>query len=98
MSAVDLDSLPPPPPLPLSLAAPAPTDLFSAHNFDINIDLPNNTTGNTVTCNINFLKITCQFLGPVVKASSKTMSTVLKTDGPKRSLNLSDYKKRRGLI
>ncbi|XP_019849879.1 PREDICTED: RNA polymerase-associated protein RTF1 homolog [Amphimedon queenslandica] len=80
VSAVDVDSLPPPPPLPLSLAAPAPTDLFSAHNFDINIDLPNNTTG------------------PVVKASSKTISTVIKTDGPKRSLNLSDYKKRRGLI
>ena len=55
-------------------------DLFSAHNFDITIDLdvssPNNAT------NVN--------LKPVVHTK--------KDNGPKKSLNLADYKKKRGLI
>ena len=44
LPTLEADSLPPLPPS-LTAPAPAPTDLFSAHNFDINIDLPNNTTG-----------------------------------------------------
>ena len=55
-------------------------DMFSAHNFDIAIDLdvatPNNAT------NVS--------LKPVVHAK--------KDNGPKKSLNLADYKKKRGLI
>ena len=55
-------------------------DLFSAHNFDITIDLdvtsPNNAAGVS--------------LKPVVHAK--------KDNGPKKSLNLADYKKKRGLI
>ena len=55
-------------------------DLFSSHNFDVDIDLnvasPNNAT------NVN--------VKPVVHAK--------KDNGPKKSLNLADYKKKRGLI
>lgn len=63
-------------------SAPAPTqvtqdDLFSAHDFDIKIDLevPLSST-----------------------AVSVTPTTVTKDLGPRRSLNLQDYKKKRGLI
>ncbi|XP_022910236.1 RNA polymerase-associated protein Rtf1 [Onthophagus taurus] len=52
-------------------------DLFSAHDFDIKIDLEVPLTN------------------PVV---SVTPTTVSKDLGPKRSLNLQDYKKKRGLI
>jgi RNA polymerase-associated protein RTF1 len=55
-------------------------DLFSSHDFDVDIDLnvasPNNAT------NVN--------VKPVVHAK--------KDNGPKKSLNLADYKKKRGLI
>ncbi|XP_075214712.1 RNA polymerase-associated protein Rtf1 [Lycorma delicatula] len=54
-------------------------DLFSAHDFDIKIDLevplPNNP----------------------VSVTPKPMTT-MKDSGPRRSLNLEDYKKKRGLI
>ncbi|KAL0273497.1 UNVERIFIED_CONTAM: hypothetical protein PYX00_006144 [Menopon gallinae] len=54
-------------------------DLFSAHNFDITIDLevpiPSNPIG----------------------VSAKPVNFV-KDSGPRRSLNLEDYKKKRGLI
>ncbi|GJQ77851.1 putative RNA polymerase II C-terminal domain phosphoserine binding protein [Trypoxylus dichotomus] len=63
-------------------SAPVPAqvtqdDLFSAHDFDIKIDLevPLSST-----------------------AVSVTPTTVTKDLGPRRSLNLQDYKKKRGLI
>lgn len=52
-------------------------DLFSAHNFDITIDLE---------------------IPLPVAAVSVTPKTVTKDVAPRRSLNLQDYKKKRGLI
>lgn len=55
-------------------------DLFSAHDFDIQIDLPST---------------------PKDRSSVKSIPKVIpsqKIEGPKRSLNLADYKKRKGLI
>lgn len=59
-------------------------NLFSAHDFDIEIDLD----------------------GPIFSKSFDSASTAVmpkpvmnvKDSGPKRSLNLEDYKKKRGLI
>ncbi|XP_064403704.1 RNA polymerase-associated protein RTF1 homolog [Halichondria panicea] len=70
-----------------AVTVPTPTsnveDLFSAHDFDIQIDLP---TGPEVPSTIRSVPKSV----PTEKGSHG--------DGPKRSLNLSDYKKRRGLI
>ncbi|XP_040573431.1 RNA polymerase-associated protein Rtf1 [Lepeophtheirus salmonis] len=58
------------------------TDLFDAHNFDIEIDV-DTTLGPSNPVNVNL----------------KPVSLAQKDTGPaKRSLNLDDYKKRRGLI
>jgi RNA polymerase-associated protein RTF1 len=56
-------------------------DLYSAHDFDINIDLA-----------------VPEPAGGSVPLPVKATPTVVKDSAPKRSLNLSDYKKRRGLI
>merc|ERR1712150_435197 len=56
-------------------------DLFSAHNFDITIDL--DVSGNNSAANVNLKPVTSTKQGNV---------------GPKKSLNLADYKKKRGLI
>ena len=55
-------------------------DLFSAHDFDITIDL--GVSGQNTAANVN--------LKPVTNIKPST--------GPKKSLNLADYKKKRGLI
>merc|ERR1712130_1080377 len=55
-------------------------DLFSSHNFDIDIDLNVASPNNASNVNVK----------PVVHAK--------KDNGPKKSLNLADYKKKRGLI
>ena len=55
-------------------------DLFSAHDFDITIDL--GVSGQNSAANVN--------LKPVTNIKPST--------GPKKSLNLADYKKKRGLI
>jgi len=55
-------------------------DLFSAHDFDITIDL--GASGQNSAANVN--------LKPVTNIKPST--------GPKKSLNLADYKKKRGLI
>merc|ERR1712241_568514 len=55
-------------------------DLFSAHEFDIKIDL--DVSGQNSATNVN--------LKPVTNSKPST--------GPKKSLNLADYKKKRGLI
>jgi len=55
-------------------------DLFSAHDFDITIDL--GVPGQNSAANVN--------LKPVTNIKPST--------GPKKSLNLADYKKKRGLI
>jgi len=59
---------------------PSSADLFSAHDFDIKIDLGAATPNTALKLNLT----------PVGN---------LKPDnGPKKSLNLADYKKKRGLI
>jgi RNA polymerase-associated protein RTF1 len=59
---------------------PSSADLFSAHDFDIKIDLGVATPNTALKLNLT----------PVGN---------LKPDnGPKKSLNLADYKKKRGLI
>uniref|UniRef100_A0ABD2WN22 Plus3 domain-containing protein n=1 Tax=Trichogramma kaykai TaxID=54128 RepID=A0ABD2WN22_9HYME len=60
----------------------ANTDLFDAHNFDIKIDLE---VPLTLDHPLNIPK-------PIV------VSSIKETPGPRRSLNLEDYKKKRGLI
>ena len=55
-------------------------DLFSAHDFDITIDL--DISGQNTAANVNL----------------KPVTNVKSTTGPKKSLNLADYKKKRGLI
>jgi len=54
-------------------------DLFSAHNFDITIDLEVPNAANPI-------------------GVSAKPSMLIKDPGPRRSLNLEDYKKKRGLI
>uniref|UniRef100_A0A1B6LL48 Plus3 domain-containing protein n=2 Tax=Graphocephala atropunctata TaxID=36148 RepID=A0A1B6LL48_9HEMI len=54
-------------------------DLFSAHDFDIKIDLEVPLPNNPVSV-------------------TPKPSNVMKDSGPRRSLNLEDYKKKRGLI
>jgi len=55
-------------------------DLFSAHDFDIEINLDSFTPNSAIKMNLT----------PVINTK--------KDFGPKKSLNLSDYKKKRGLI
>jgi len=55
-------------------------DLFSAHDFDITIDL--GVSGQNSAANVNL----------------KPVTNIKPTTGPKKSLNLADYKKKRGLI
>ncbi|XP_059481844.1 RNA polymerase-associated protein RTF1 homolog [Neocloeon triangulifer] len=63
-----------------SFQVPKPSeDLFSAHDFDIKIDLEVPLPHNPVSM------------------TSKSVNAV-KDTGPRRSLNLEDYKKKRGLI
>ncbi|CAI8042531.1 RNA polymerase-associated protein RTF1 homolog [Geodia barretti] len=75
-----LSSTPAPP---TSSSASSSHDLFSAHDFDIQIDLPSTPEGTTSVKTLN---------------KSAVTSTPRTNDAPKRSLNLADYKKRRGLI
>lgn len=58
----------------------APGDLFSAHDFDIDINLDTFTPSSAIKMNLT----------PVANTKKEL--------GPKKSLNLSDYKKKRGLI
>ena len=59
---------------------PSTADLFSAHDFDIKIDLGDGTPNTAIKLNL-------------------TPGGGMKPDnGPKKSLNLADYKKKRGLI
>ncbi len=126
-----------------TISIPTPTgnveDLFSAHDFDIQIDLPagpegmysmykNNASMYLVSPNLTQPLNTSYFyvivdytlshththththfpVSFIITTHAHTVSTnirsvpksapVEKGDGPKRSLNLSDYKKRRGLI
>lgn len=64
-------------------------DLFDAHNFDIEIDVDTSLIGGSVAAAVN-----------APNSSSKPIGGPPSKDtGPtKRSLNLSDYKKKRGLI
>ena len=55
-------------------------DLFSAHDFEININLDSFTPNSAIKLNLT----------PVMNSKQDI--------GPKKSLNLSDYKKKRGLI
>jgi len=55
-------------------------DLFSAHDFDIDINLDSFTPNSAIKMNLT----------PVVSTKNEV--------GPKKSLNLADYKKKRGLI
>ena len=59
---------------------PTMADLFSAHDFDIKIDLGDGTPNTALKLNLT----------PV--------GSVKQDNGPKKSLNLADYKKKRGLI
>lgn len=59
----------------------AAEDLFSAHDFDITIDL-DTVSSNSSTSNVNL----------------KPVTATTQSAGPKKSLNLADYKKKRGLI
>jgi RNA polymerase-associated protein RTF1 len=59
---------------------PTMADLFSAHDFDIKIDLSTGTPNTALKLNLT----------PV--------GSVKPDNGPKKSLNLADYKKKRGLI
>jgi RNA polymerase-associated protein RTF1 len=82
-------------------AAAAPTqkkseDLFSAHDFDIKIDLEVPLPRKLLHFKQNFVLIICSADNPVT-VTPKVASAV-KDTGPRRSLNLEDYKKKRGLI
>jgi RNA polymerase-associated protein RTF1 len=57
------------------------TDLFSAHDFDIQIELPSSATTNVV-----------------VRTNPRSQLKASSDGQQRRSLNLNDYKKRRGLI
>ncbi len=59
---------------------PTSADLFSAHDFDIKIDLGEGTPNSALKLNLT----------PV--------GSLKPDNGPKKSLNLADYKKKRGLI
>ena len=59
----------------------AAEDLFSAHDFDITIDL-DTVSSNSSASNVNL----------------KPVTATAQSAGPKKSLNLADYKKKRGLI
>jgi len=65
-------------------------DLYEAHNFDIKLDID---ISPEISSNISNEP---SFAAP--KVSSNSTSTNGPQQPPKRSLNLSDYKKRRGLI
>lgn len=59
---------------------PTSADLFSAHDFDIKIDLGAGTPNS------------------VIKLNLTPVGSVKPDNGPKKSLNLADYIKKRGLI
>ena len=59
----------------------AAEDMFSAHDFDITIDL-DTVSSNSSASNVNL----------------KPVTATTQSAGPKKSLNLADYKKKRGLI
>lgn len=90
------------------LATPVPPrsdqvdDLFSAHNFDIQIDLPSGGDGVFVaishSLNYRNFKIPVNYVDSSVPKVMPKVGGTAKQEGPRRSLNLSDYKKRRGLI
>lgn len=73
-------------------------DLFSAHDFDIHIDLPTNSNGKflsvTITCLVNHHP----FPSGASNMSTPKLARTTKEETSRRSLNLSDYKKRKGLI
>lgn len=84
------------------LATPVPPrsdqvdDLFSAHNFDIQIDLPSGGDG---VLHRNFeITVNCHVLDSSAPKVMPRVGGIAKQEGPRRSLNLTDYKKRRGLI
>ena len=87
----------------VALAPKAKTgDLFSAHDFDIKIDLevPLPCKFNIRSCVLYTevlicLCFSCRAAQPVV-VTPKVVSSV--KEAPRRSLNLEDYKKKRGLI
>ncbi|CAB3362875.1 Hypothetical predicted protein [Cloeon dipterum] len=65
--------------VPVALPPKSSDDLFSAHDFDIKIDLEVPLPHNPVSV-------------------TPKIATTVKDTGPRRSLNLEDYKKKRGLI
>lgn len=73
-------------------------NLYSLHDFDIDLDVP--LPGKTVLP--IFLQLTIHFCSSFISVS--TVNVVpkplekIKETAPKRSLNLEDYKKKRGLI
>ena len=80
-----------------STTLPPKEDLFDAHDFDIELDVDPQLS--VTTSNDNASNSTG--VGGVSRESASTLSSLTpkSVDGPsKRSLNLSDYKKRRGLI
>lgn len=71
-------------------------DLFSAHDFDITIDLEVPLPSNYLPYIFMYFYVTITFfLGAPVSVTPKATANSI---GPKRSLNLQDYKKKRGLI
>ena len=68
-------------------------DLFDAHDFDIEIDVDTSLTSSSMT---SASAPPAAAVPPIANPVSKTVGS---GSGPsKRSLNLSDYKKKRGLI
>lgn len=79
-------------------------DLFNAHNFDITIDLEVPIPSKYITIEVFFFPLPrtlndAKFLltGNPVSILPKPINNI-KDTGPRRSLNLEDYKKKRGLI
>lgn len=72
------------------------SDLFSAHDFDIKIDLevplPSKLWNKTLNC----WCLTFSFAAQPVVVTPKPVPGL--KEAPRRSLNLEDYKKKRGLI
>lgn len=81
---------PMPPPKPVQVSS---DDLFSAHDFDIKIDLEVPLPGKL--CN-NVMGKLCNLL--LCLETPINVIPKLSTRAPRRSLNLQDYKKKRGLI
>lgn len=78
-------------------AGPADNNLYSLHDFDIDLDVPMISTYDIYKYFFGFLFFIF-FEDNPVNALPKPAVAQMSDSTPKRSLNLEDYKKKRGLI